>query len=139
MSVEYIAGVAMIILNERRQLLLLLREQRPDITFPGYWTLPGGHIRAHESVEHAAHRELREETNLSVMLTPWIVYQRCHDCHTIVNQTLCYGLAKHEPVIILGEEIDFAWVPFHHLNRYRIGFGFLLPILRFFREHPNLT
>lgn len=139
MSVEYIAGVAMIILNERRELLLLLREQRPDITFPGYWTLPGGHIRAHESAEHAACRELREETSLSVMLTPWIVYRRRHDRHTIVNQTLYYGLADHEPVIVLGEEIDFAWVPFHRLNRYRIGFGFLLPILRFFRERPYLA
>ncbi len=139
MSVTQIAGVAMIILNERREVLLLLREQRPDITFPGHWTLPGGHIRAHESAEHAAYREMREETGLSVRLSPWIVYRRYDDDQTLVHQSLYYGTARHDTPVRLGEETDYAWVSFDRLNHYRIGFGFMLPVLRFFRERPDLA
>lgn len=41
--------------------LLIERKEHP---FRGYWALPGGYVRADESVEEAAHRELLEETGL---------------------------------------------------------------------------
>ncbi len=43
---------------------ILLQRRRSEPEYWQWWELPQGHVRAGESVEHAAERELREETGL---------------------------------------------------------------------------
>lgn len=49
----------------RAWLLAVLLVQRRDHPFRGYWALPGGFVRADESTDQAARRELAEETGVS--------------------------------------------------------------------------
>src|SRR5215472_13718053 len=49
----------------RAGLLAVLLVQRLDHPFQGYWALPGGFVRADESTDQAARRELAEETGVS--------------------------------------------------------------------------
>ena len=42
--------------------LLQLRDDRPDISDPGLWVVPGGHIEPGETPDEAATREFEEET-----------------------------------------------------------------------------
>lgn len=44
--------------------LRLLMVKRGDHPFIGQWALPGGFVNMNESMEEAAHRELKEETNI---------------------------------------------------------------------------
>ena len=57
--------------------LSLLRDNRPDIPFPGLWDLPGGGREGDESAEDCVLRETREETGLQ--LDPaWIIWKRLY-------------------------------------------------------------
>jgi 8-oxo-dGTP diphosphatase len=55
-------GSYAVIVDERDRLLLALWNEA------GRWTLPGGGVELHESVEEAAVREVREETGYDVEL-----------------------------------------------------------------------
>ncbi|NYF26139.1 NUDIX domain-containing protein [Sporosarcina sp. JAI121] len=56
------AGIAVIILNEEKQVLL---QKRSDV---GLWGIPSGHIEIGETVSEAAIREVKEETNLDIRI-----------------------------------------------------------------------
>lgn len=53
-----------VVVDDRDRILLALFNQGPTPA----WTLPGGGVELHESVEQAAVRELREETGYAVEL-----------------------------------------------------------------------
>jgi len=53
---------AAIILVDKDKALMQLRDEKPEITYPGYWCIPGGGFEEKESPVEAAKRELREET-----------------------------------------------------------------------------
>lgn len=54
-------SVAIAILYQNNQFLLQLRDDIPNIVYPGHWGLFGGHLEADESPDVALARELLEE------------------------------------------------------------------------------
>ncbi len=60
-----IPAAGVIIINERRQILLVQRGHEPQ---RGRWTVPGGRIEPGESAAQAAVREAFEETGLRVRI-----------------------------------------------------------------------
>jgi 8-oxo-dGTP diphosphatase len=53
----------------RAGLLAVLLVQRLEHPYQGYWALPGGFVRADESAEAAARRELAEETGAGTLVS----------------------------------------------------------------------
>jgi 8-oxo-dGTP diphosphatase len=80
---EGCAGVQVIILNHREEVLLQLRDNNSDIPYPGRWCLPGGHLEEDEEPAAAAVRELREEMSLD--LSPAVL-------HHVVTAHRHYGI-----------------------------------------------
>jgi len=57
---------AIIFENDKGQLLLYLRDNKPSIPFPGYWDLIGGHVEEGETPEEALVREVKEELDIDL-------------------------------------------------------------------------
>jgi 8-oxo-dGTP diphosphatase len=70
---------AIILENEKGELLLYLRDNKPGIPFPDHWDLIGGHIEEGETPEEALVREVREE--LDIDLKEYTFYKK-YECLT---------------------------------------------------------
>ena len=57
---------AIILENDKGEFLLYLRDNKPDIPFPGYWDLIGGHVEEGETPEQALVREVKEELDIDL-------------------------------------------------------------------------
>ncbi|MCC7553872.1 MAG: NUDIX hydrolase [Methanobacteriaceae archaeon] len=57
--------VDIIIFNEDKEFILIKRKNDP---YKDYWAIPGGFIDYGETVENAAIREAKEETNIDIKL-----------------------------------------------------------------------
>jgi 8-oxo-dGTP diphosphatase len=70
---------AIILENDKQEILLYLRDNKPGIPFPDYWDLIGGHVEEGESPEEALVREVKEE--LDIDLKEYTFYKK-YECLT---------------------------------------------------------
>src|SRR5688500_12933533 len=63
--------VSALLTNSDGEVLLQLRDDRSDLLWAGYWTLPGGQVEQGETPDHAIAREMQEEMELEIALTLW--------------------------------------------------------------------
>ncbi len=57
---------AIILENDKKEILLYLRDNKPGIPFPRHWDLIGGHIEEGETPEEALVREVKEELGIEL-------------------------------------------------------------------------
>ncbi len=60
--------VSVVIINEKQEILLVLHK-KPSCS---YWVLPGGRLEYGETLTQCAIREIKEETNLEIMVERFI-------------------------------------------------------------------
>jgi 8-oxo-dGTP diphosphatase len=106
--------------NYRRltnKVLKILMVKRGDHPYIGQWALPGGFVRSHESLDEAAARELREETNIDNIymeqLYTWGDIGR--DPRTRVISTSYMALVDSTAVDIIASDdaAEAAWFTVH--------------------------
>jgi 8-oxo-dGTP diphosphatase len=116
--------VAIVLENPGGEILLLLRDDKPDIAYPNHWTLAGGKVEDGEAPEEAAHRELLEETGLTADLVFWRRYDRQHP-PLIVDQYVYTGRVNvPQEALVLGEGQAVRFFKAHDIKELKIGFGF---------------
>ena len=59
-------GTSIIFVNDQKEVLLFLRDDKPDIPFPNMWDVPGGHVDDGETPEECIVREMKEEMDLDL-------------------------------------------------------------------------
>lgn len=57
---------AIIFENDKGEFLFYLRDNKPEIPFPDYWDLIGGHVEEGETPEDALVREVKEELDIDL-------------------------------------------------------------------------
>jgi 8-oxo-dGTP diphosphatase len=86
--------VGAILYNGQGEILLQLRDDKPEIIFPNHWTTLGGRIEPGESPAEAMRRELMEEIEIAPTLTLWQVVENpimFHENQIVVEQYFFVG------------------------------------------------
>jgi 8-oxo-dGTP diphosphatase len=131
--------VAIIVTNNRNEVLLQLRDNDPNISFPNSWTLPGGLVEPPESPDQAAQRELAEETRLHLSLSHWKVYQRKPENRQFYIEQHIYVGTTHQKSdeMILGEGQVLRFIGRDELPTLSIAFGFDKLLHEFFDQESK--
>lgn len=58
--------VSAILINENRELLFHLRDDKESISFPNYWSFLGGSVEKGETLLRALQREIKEEIGYQI-------------------------------------------------------------------------
>jgi 8-oxo-dGTP diphosphatase len=59
-------GASIIFVNDKKQVLLFLRDDKPDLPYPNMWDVPGGHVEPDETPEECIVREMKEEMDINL-------------------------------------------------------------------------
>jgi 8-oxo-dGTP diphosphatase len=130
--------VAVIIENPEREVLLLLRDDKPGIACPNQWSLVGGHVETGETAEQAAHRELEEEIGLDLKLSLWKRYHFDYAPEVVIDQHIFLGKVDCEkPAMVLGEGQAMRFFKREDMGNLKIGFGFA-PLLNEYFEMAHV-
>ena len=59
-------GTSIIFINDKKQILLFLRDDKQGIPYPNTWDIPGGHVEENETPKECIIREMKEEMDLKL-------------------------------------------------------------------------
>tara|TARA_R110000824_G_scaffold129472_5_gene290724 strand:+ start:589 stop:972 length:384 start_codon:yes stop_codon:yes gene_type:complete len=109
MSESKFKAAMVVVLNEENKVLILKR-------MPGShwmsekWAFPGGHIEKNEIALEAAHREVKEETSLTL--------DNIHKLKELEEVMVYYSTSQSGRVKIDFEHTDWTWVSYSELDDY---------------------
>ncbi|MEV0297158.1 NUDIX domain-containing protein [Nocardia sp. NPDC050710] len=101
-------GTQIILLNDRREVLMYLRDDKPQIAYPNMWSLLGGMIEPGETPLECIMREIDEE--IGVVLDPGEVeHIRTRDLHFGIEHTFFARAAFEIDEVVLTEGQELGW------------------------------
>ena len=114
-------GCQIILVNDRAEVLLFLRDDKAWIPYPDTWCLPGGHLEAGETPLQCIVREVEEEMGIRL---------RTADVHLLYTMDRSYGtehtfwarLDVDAADIDLTEGQAVSWFSRDQVGRMRLGY-----------------
>ncbi|NJR66135.1 MAG: NUDIX domain-containing protein [Leptolyngbyaceae cyanobacterium CRU_2_3] len=141
------AAVAIAILYQDNCFLMQLREEKPEIAYPGCWAFFGGHIEPEEAPAVAMQRELLEEIGYAPpTLTLFTTAQDANFTRYVFHAPLTVGLDTLE----LNEGCDLGLVTIEEIQQgsrystrmertYPLGEPHQKILLNFIRQELSLS
>ena len=127
-------GCSIIFLNHRNEVLLLLRDNKPDIPFPNMWDLPGGHVENGETPEQCIIREMREE--LEIDIGEFFLFS-IEEFPERIEYTFWIKVDSDLSKIKPTEGQYLRWFTEQEIKNTELALGFNLILNNFFRESPG--
>jgi 8-oxo-dGTP diphosphatase len=102
-------GTQIILLNPRRQVLMYLRDDKPEIPYPGKWSLLGGMLEPDgETPAECVRREIEEE--IGIVLDPnKVEHVRTRHLHYGIEHTYFARIAFEIDDVVLTEGQRLGW------------------------------
>ncbi len=114
-------GIGVMVIRDNK-ILLGLRHQDPEkadseLHGEGTWTMPGGKVDWHQTIEESAKRELEEETSLKANKLKLISVsdEIVHDNHFVTNGFICTDFEGDVQVMEPDEITEWKWFAFDSL------------------------
>ena len=123
------SGTSIIFVNRRSEVLLLLRDDKPEIPYPNMWDLPGGHVEPDETPEACIVREMIEEIETDV--TAASLY-RVYDFDDRIEYIFLMEFDADVETIPLHEGQCLRWFAFRELPGLPLAYGFDIVLDDFF-------
>jgi len=89
---------AIIFENDKGELLLYLRDNKPGIPFPLHWDLFGGHVEEGETPEEAVVREVKEELGYDLKEFKFFKKYNCQEGDAYPNVKYIYSGRINIPI-----------------------------------------
>jgi 8-oxo-dGTP diphosphatase len=128
-------GCSIIIVNDRNQVLLLLRDNISTIPCPDMWDIPGGHVEPGESPEQCIVREMKEEIDVDINGFQKFLVTEFSDR---TEYTFWIRKNLHIKNITLTEGQYLKWFSEQEAVRTELAFGFNKIITEFYQKKPFL-
>ncbi|MEC4816622.1 MAG: NUDIX hydrolase [Scytonema sp. PMC 1069.18] len=96
--------VAIAILYQKNKFLMQLRDNIPNIPYPGHWAFFGGHLEPGETPEVAVQREILEE--IGYILPPTFSKFGCYEDEKIFRHVFHAPLLVERNQLVLNEGWD---------------------------------
>jgi 8-oxo-dGTP diphosphatase len=124
-------GTSLIFVNDRDQVLLLLRDDNPAIPYPNMWDLPGGRVEDGETPKVCIRREMMEELGLGIEdIQPFSVVQFDDRTEYVFWKRMNLAIDS----IRLTEGQRMRWFSRDEAERTPLAFGFNSVLSVFFRD-----
>jgi 8-oxo-dGTP diphosphatase len=128
-------GASIIFVNDKKQILLFLRDNIPDIPYPNMWDVPGGHIEKFENPEKCIVREMREEMNLT--LDEFELFSKI-EFEDRIEYTFWARADFDIEKIELTEGQKLKWFTKDEVKQTQLAYGFNEIVERFYDQAPFL-
>ena len=122
-------GCSIIFVDDQNRILLLLRDDKPDIPYPNMWDVPGGHVDSEETPGDCIIREMKEEMELQ--LTEFSLFSIME-----FDDRIEYVFWKKENLVIseicLHEGQRIEWFTEDRVKKTRLAYGFNRVVMNFY-------
>ena len=126
-------GASIIFHNSSAQVLLVLRDDLPSISYPGLWDLPGGHIEKNETAEECIVREMLEEIEINVEgCRLFRIYEFSDRTEYVFYKQADFDLLK----IVLHEGQMLRWFSREEAEQENLAYGFNQVLSDYFNSNP---
>lgn len=123
-------------INDLKEVLLFLRDNKKSIPYPNMWDVPGGHVEANESPHECIVREMEEE--MGIQLVEFLLFAVVE-----LDDRVEYVYWKEENLDIKGIDLTegqcLRWFSREDARKTKLAYGFNDIVEDFFEKAPFLT